>query len=362
MWLDQQGGGVLMVASTNTVHADQVIRGLPHRDELRTTPARYSLAELERIRDRVRAAVGDLASAQVDVLGNRVEVWTGQPDRVRRALSGAAPAGAVAVRPVPAVTPTACPTVFDCGPPMRGGISVELGNANKEPMGTYCTSAFNIRDGRKNFYAMTAGHCFKLRPAAFYLINPRNDSVISERNSTRAAILDQRSPRVDFAITPIVNPDRWMPSGKRRNGVFMECSAEPMPNPCAGPRKSRYPITGMKNYGDMIIGEVVCMAGASPLTGAVKPGTRCGQITAKPDGAIQTNICAKLGDSGSPLFDQTTHTAYGVESGLAAGQVTGKCDPFDQVQTLYTPLSVILDTANQLTGVDYRLITNRDGD
>jgi streptogrisin C len=99
------------------------------------------------------------------------------------------------------------------------------------------------------------------------------------------------------------------------------------------------------------------MAGASIMMAAVKPGVRCGEITGKPDGGIQTNICAKKGDSGSPLFDQSTNKAYGIESSVASDD-TGPCLPPEQQQTFYTPLSEALTAATAAKGRTYELITN----
>ena len=380
-WLDQQHGGHLVVAATDAGRAEQVVRGLAHRDEIRVSTVRYSLQDLDKIRDQIQRRIGNTVFAQTEVTRNRVEVWTDQPDQVTRALAGIITADqAVAVLRSPQVTPTACRPPDFCDPPMRGGITVGMANKKGEAF-DWCTSGFNLQDNVGRFYATTAGHCF----------TPERARYVSQPNSTasnpqliaigknpdgsladRAYIVDERNPRVDVAIMPILDPATWMPAGKPRNGVYYKCVNPPEPNPppaaCTGPERHRFPIRSMTNYADMIIGEIVCMSGATPILNTATPGTRCGEITDKPFGAIQTNICAKKGDSGSPLFNQVTHDAYGMESGVRPDSGTrprGRCaqlnDPNDPQETLYTPLSVILTRARQHTGIFYTLITTRDG-
>src|SRR6185436_3690450 len=97
----------------------------------------------------------------------------------------------------------------------------------------------------------------------------------------------------------------------------------------------------------MAVGNLVCMTGASILTALVQPETRCGEITALPDGGIQTNICARRGDSGSPLFNQVTRAAFGIESQVVApNNPLVPCATDAPHMTLYTAISRVLAIAS----------------
>src|SRR5262249_45389793 len=149
-----------------------------------------------------------------------------------------------------------------------------------------------------------------------------------------------------YAFVRVIQTGEWFPSGHSKNAILFKCSAEPQPATCDTSKEDlTYPIRDIKNYDDMSVGDVVCMAGASPMKFAVKPGVRCGEITEKPDGGIRTNICAKRGDSGSPLFDQPTNKAYGIENSVESSD-TGPCLPAAEQQTNYTPLSTALAAAS----------------
>jgi streptogrisin C len=358
--LDQRNGGVLVVAATRPEHARRVVRGLPHRDEIRVVPATYSLRDLARVRDRVAARTGKGGSPQVNEVTNRVEVWTAERAAVTRALAGLGPdRDAVVIRAVPTEVSTAC-DFYECDPPMRGGISVSLATHEKEHI-DYCTAAFNIKDDDGNLFTSTAGHCITDLAARDprFILSLKNNKVIGDIASVRSVYANTRGPRLDYAFVRVIQTDEWFPSGHSKNAMLFKCSEQKMqPKTCDKSKEDlTYPITGIKNYGAMNVGDVVCMAGASPMMAAVKPGVRCGEIIAKPDGGIQTNICAKKGDSGSPLFDQPTNKAYGIESSVESA-ATGPCLPAAEQQTNYTPLSEALTAATAAKGRTYSLITD----
>lgn len=352
MWLDQRDG-VMVVTATDPSRTREVVRTLPHRDEIRVEPARYSRRALDRIRGEAQSVLGETGYAEIDQQTDRVDVWTASPD-VRGALTarGLDPRS-YSVRVPEKGTPTAC-TPFDCDPPFRGGIAIELKD-NQGDMGTFCTSAFNLIDDQGNFYATTAGHCITRAGNNPHFLF-QNDRLVATR--TGAVIRDSDAPLRDFAVMPILNPGVWMPPGPPHNIIKFHCGT-PSPSPCfASLNKHRYQIWDVRNYNDMVVGNLVCMTGASIYTALVQPGTRCGEITALPDGGIQTNICARRGDSGSPLFNQSTHTAFGIES-----QVVAPNDPFVRCaddaphKTLYTPISRVLTIASSQTGRTISVIT-----
>jgi len=356
--LDQRNGGVLVVAATRPGHARQVVRGLAHRDEIRVVPAAYSLRDLTRVRDRVVARTG--AYAQVNEVTNRVELWTAHPARDASAPAALGPdRGAVVVRTVPTTIPTAC-EVYKCDPPMRAGISVGIGN-KKNRILDYCTSAFNVEDTDGRIYTTTAGHCFTLlegegkKPAT--IVNPPDDVMIGDIKNSKSTYKYSATPLLDYAFARVKNKDHWFPSGHSKNALYFKCSTQPQPKTCETKYEElTYPIKAIEPYGSMAVGDVVCMAGASTYKNWVAPGTRCGEITALSNGGIRTNICAKKGDSGSPLFDQPTNKAYGIESQVGSAS-TGPCLPADQQETFYTPLSEALTAARTDTGRTYKLIT-----
>lgn len=319
-------------------------------------PAAYSLRDLTALRDRVAARTGKAGYAQVNEVTNRVEVWTADPAAVTRALAGLG-RDAVVVRSVPREVPTAC-DFYDCDPPMRGGISVALAKHSKKVL-DYCSAAFNVKDDDGDLFTTTAGHCvtdLATRKPRF-ILSPEHSKVIGDIASERSVYANTRAPRLDYAFVRITQTGEWFPPGHSKNSILFKCSGEDQPKTCETSEQDlTYSITGIKDYGDMAIGDVVCMAGASPMKLAVKPGVRCGEITEKPAGGIRTDICAKKGDSGSPLFDQTTHRAYGIESSVESGE-TGPCLPAAQQQTNYTPLSAALAAATAAKHRTFSLIT-----
>jgi streptogrisin C len=358
-WLDQRHGGVLAVASTRPEHARRVAGALPHGREIRVRSAAYSLAELARIRRRVDARTG--AYAQIDVAGNRVAVWSTRPSRVSRALAALGrDRRAVAVRRLPRQAPTAC-SFFECDPPIRAGISIGIGDKDGELL-DYCTSAFNIRDNEGHFYAGTAGHCFTDRHGAKTVVSlkaHKGKDLVADTRWPGSVVANSRGPRRDFAFVRVRDTATWFPEGEPRNIDFFQCSTEHQPATCDKDLQSHhYRITGIKPYEGMSKGDIVCMSGASPQLARVQPGTRCGEITDLPDGGIRTNICAKPGDSGSPLFDQPTHRAYGIENSVDGDAKPGStCLPADEQKTNYTALSVALHAANTSLR-KYHLITD----
>ena len=86
-WPDRRRGGVLDVATTRAAHARRIVRGLPHRDEMRAIPAEYSLDDLSRVQNRVASRTSGIGYSQIKVVQDRVDVWTDRQGRVRHAIS-----------------------------------------------------------------------------------------------------------------------------------------------------------------------------------------------------------------------------------------------------------------------------------
>jgi streptogrisin C len=351
MWLDQRAGAMVVLA-TDVGRAREVVQTLPHSAEIRVQAARYSQPELERMRAQAQAAAGAAGYAQVNEQANQVEVWTDRP-LARAALTASGLPAAVAVRVRPHGILTACEP-FDCDPPFRGGISAEMKTAPDEA-GFLCTSSFNLMDNAvpPHFYATTAGHCITLASN-----NPQfmfhNNQVVANRAG--AVIREFSGPLRDFAVMPIPNPAMWMVNP--RNTVRFHCG-DPSPSLCFdGLDSHRFPITAVRDYANVAVGNLVCMTGASPLRALVRPLTRCGEVTALPDSGIQTNICARRGDSGSPLFSQVTNEAFGIES-----QVVAPNDPLVPCandaphKTLYTAISRVLNIATSQLGRPITVVT-----
>lgn len=351
-WMDQRHGGVLVVASTRPDHTRQVVRGLPHGDEMRVVSAAYSLAELTRIQGRAGTRTGTYA--QVDVVRNRVDLWTDRRARVTRAVRALGTDGRpVEVRTEPRETPTDC-SVYECDPPIRAGISIGIADKDGRRL-DFCSSAFNIKDDKGNLYTSTAGHCFTDKKGAETITSPKDESIVADRRWAGSVVKNETNPRLDFAFVRVEDTRKWFPDGQPRNADYFKCSEEHQPKTCDRDLENPlYRITDIRPYASMSEGDIVCMSGASIQMAKVKPGTRCGEITALENGGIRTNICAKPGDSGSPLLDQPTHKAYGIENSINSGG-EGKCGAAEDQRTNYTPLSSALAAAHS-SDHTYKLI------
>lgn len=111
-----------------------------------------------------------------------------------------------------------------------------------------------------------------------------------------------------------------------------------------------FTMQGRYDLNTIGIGWVVCASGSGANnqdyggivdTGAGRgyyPGTRCGVVTQK-DGGIVTNICARRGDSGGPLFSEIDWKAYGILEGSVQSR-TGPCAA-GEINN-YTPLTNII--------------------
>jgi streptogrisin C len=101
-------------------------------------------------------------------------------------------------------------------------------------------------------------------------------------------------------------------------------------------------------------------------------GTRCGKVLDDDNNTqntlqgvdIKTDICARKGDSGGPLFSQLDHTAYGILEGNLQSR-SGPCESGEFNN--YIPLSTIYSTVDYWRnsgwtgGTTFRVITSANG-
>lgn len=211
-WIDQEGGGYLMVAATQPVTVDEALRGLSDAAHIRTVKARWSLRQLRDSQTRLEKALNNgfrarTAETAIDTVNNVVGVYrragaveAGRDvrtaaDHTAAERSVAAPdvsllnavaaeGGRAALRQmvvgqekiahaeqmVDPVGPTCNPGTYisdRCYPPMRGGMRLDIlrnqqgtDPSYNNPWWGQCTNGFNMHDDYRGWdYVMTAGHC-----------------------------------------------------------------------------------------------------------------------------------------------------------------------------------------------------------
>ncbi|GGJ81106.1 hypothetical protein GCM10010123_08630 [Pilimelia anulata] len=397
--LDQAGGGVLVVHSTDPAGARAALAGRPG---VRVDPARWSHAALDRERDRLDRAVnarGRAAEVGVDVAANRVLLLT-RPDTPagQRLAAPAVDPALVAVGRFDAGAPRSAAAgpplceVRACPAPLRGGMRLDV--KRNRPAPAYpqdptspranpdwgqCTVGFLGYAARTaTEYVLTAGHCTVGpylndggNPTLTFRRDLRDKPIGTEKGSFENGPVGQTSYPADYAFLPFADKsarDYWVKGP--RNLVLSRCV--PSSGPCA-PRD--VPIRSVRPFSAMAVGTVVCGTGTgddSPSSGyvvntGVVPGTRCGEIIAL-DTGIKSNICSRPGDSGGPLFTEADGAALGL---LNNGTVTphdGRphpCPTDGTEWTIYSPLSTVLEHVKRQTaaelGEDYgfRVLTEK---
>lgn len=358
-WLDQAHGKIV-ITGTDPAALRRAARRLLPADELRVRAVPRSGKQLQQMRDAVAQELGGEAVASVDVAANDVAVWTSQPARVSRTLHALGFGAAVAVHYEEPTQPTICP--FDCEAPWRAGVSIDIADASNRALDA-CTSGFNLQDETGKLYATTAGHCFAGNPAAVAALHHGSRVALRDNNLTMysGAVSPKTTALLDYAIMPFdpANEAHWMPPDERHYTGYVNC-VQPSPQTCFDNiAKPRFNFWDVKNYSDMLVGNIVCLSGASPLTQVVSAGTRCGEITDLRQGSIVTNICAKAGDSGGALFNEVTHTAFGLQSQVSAtSSNVGPCKPPAQQTSYATPVSAILTNAATRVPHTFSVITD----
>ncbi|WP_084716391.1 trypsin-like serine protease [Saccharothrix syringae] len=410
MWLDHAAGGVLVVAMTRPADADRLVRALPDRKNVRTQAVRHSLTDLDAARDRVAARVGAGPDAvylpAVSEAENKVVVWERgwvaadkrAEQQTRRAAGDAVAAEAAnaraaveaepddlvvtrtLVKPEPMATPNVdwgfCHPLYCTGHgPMRGGLRLDMQRDN----GTWggCTAGFNLRSTGGGHpgkaWVLTAGHCMATK----------TNNTPTQHNGTPVLQqhgIEKNAYPYDYAALPYVDAataNTWLEGHTGRNRVLKYCRNGGMDSnvdtPCGEQATSadEY-ITGTRTLAEIKAGWVVCATGSgsnavnypdSYDSGAgtgYLVGTRCGRVLST-DVGINTDLCARAGDSGGPLFSQVDHTALGILEGSQQAR-QGECQAGELNN--YVPIETIITDLNQRIagqGSVFSVITTPNG-
>jgi hypothetical protein len=361
-WLDQAGGGHLVVAMTRPELLRPALRGVADAAHIRAVRVTHSLRALQAAADRVSARAG--VRAAVDQAGNRVVVPTARRDaRLDSALL--AENVGVAVRAAPTGVQKACDPRFCTSPPLRGGIRLDVTRDD----GTFggCTTGFNVASASGQVFVLTAGHCVESSrhqnvDLTFHQHLGPNAPVTIENEQLSINAFPN-----DYAIMPFQAGafDRWFPTAPLfwtpRNLVTNWC-----PGGCAG--SYDLAVVGLIPREDVQAGWVVCATGSgyTPAAGETYvdsgaglgyvPGTRCGEVNGTTSGGIDVRICARNGDSGGPLFSEVERKGLGILSFGDDG--SGPCTNPNE-QNTYVALSTIFAHVNAVSGLGFRLITSR---
>ena len=339
-WIDQDHGGVLMIGATRTAPVQAAVRQLPDAAHIKVVSAAHSARELQQTADRIAARVrlAPGIAPFVDAERDKVVV-TG---RVASSVAAAGSAKAigddkalVVTDPTPGRTYLAC-TIENCTPPMRGGLKLYIFNSlSSRPNWLWsCTNGFNVHGSNGWQYTVTAGHCFE--GDGNYADD--NSQWVGYYQSSTLAGFGADYPAdgmvAPYIVTGGVNYATYWVGAAPRNTVWNTNIS------------SLYHITGSYTYAQIGTGWVACSTGATSLN------TRCGTVTGR-DGGIVTNICARAGDSGSPLFSEVDQTAYGVLSSGTNSSWNGSC----YTETHFSPLSVIFAAATSKSGISFGVNT-----
>lgn len=394
MWLDQQTGQ-LVVAMTQPAAAQRQISAMPDRANVKVRTVKNSLASLQSAHDRISRQVGAGADSvylpAVSQTENRVVVWErswlkkpGVSEQAEMRTFDADPS-MVSARVLQKPTPYSSVDPIDwgfCHPlyctnygPMRGGLRLDMRRDNGTTGG--CTSGFNLRTTGGAFpgvpWVLTAGHCMATKTNQVPTQHNRQD-VVNQHG------IEKNSYPYDYAALQYVDAatrNVWLESQTNRNTVLKYCRNGGLDSngdtPC-GPQATsqNQEITSVTPLAQILTGAVVCATGSgssavnypdSVDSGAGEGylvGTRCGRVLST-DVGINTDLCARAGDSGSPLFSQVTKAGLGILEGSQQAR-SGAC----QLGELnnYAPLSTILEdlSARQASGGSvFNVITTPQG-
>ncbi|AUI59058.1 hypothetical protein B1H26_21390 [Amycolatopsis sp. BJA-103] len=404
MWLDQ-GKGQLVVAMTEPARAEPYLKAMPARADVRTQRVQHSLQQLTAAKERVAAKVGAGPEAvylpSVSESENRVVLWerswvaqekvamraagdvvTAEVNTARQAA--AAEPGVVVSRVLANPNALATPNVDlgFCHPlyctnygPMRGGIRLDM----KRDDGTWggCTSGFNLRSTGGGFpgkgWVLTAGHC--MRTKTNNTPTQHNGNAVLQQHG-----IEKSSYPYDYAALPYVDnaaATKWLEGQTGRNRVLKYCRNGGMDSngdtPCGAQATSvdEY-ITGTRKLAEIKAGWVVCASGTassavnypdsvdSGAGAGYLVGTRCGRVLST-DVGINTDLCARPGDSGGPLFSQADHAALGILIGNQQSRSgpcqAGELNNYAPIETITTDLSERI--ASQ--GSKFAVITTSNG-
>jgi streptogrisin C len=393
MWLDQDTGQ-LVVAMTKPAAAEPYLTAMPDHANVRTRQVQHSLRDLTAAKTRIAAKVGAGPDAvylpSVSETENRVVLWerawlgkvATQATAARTAVD--AEPGMVVSRVLPEPNPLSTPNVDwgFCHPlyctnygPMRGGLRLDM----KRDDGTWggCTSGFNLRSTGGGFpgkgWVLTAGHCMRTKTNNTPTQHNGNDVLMQHG-------IEKSAYPYDYAALPYVNDTAattWLEGQTGRNRVLKYCRNGGLDSdsdtPC-GPQATSQDesITGTHTLAEIKAGWIVCATGSassavnypdsvdSGAGAGYLVGTRCGRVLST-DVGVNTDLCARPGDSGGPLYSQTDHTALGILEGNQQAR-SGPC----QVGELnnYIPIETIITDLNARIasqGSTFTVITTPNG-
>jgi streptogrisin C len=349
MWLDQDHGGVAVVAATHPRTLAAALAALAGTLRLRTQTVRFSGRELQQAAVQARHALGPATDVTLDAFENQVVVRFHGQAATTRALAAARSsmpaqlrAGIIRITsfsggysnecdPATCTPPrTSGCDKTNCTPPLRAGTNIDLWtdiSSSKLPEGR-CTTGFAVNGSNGWVYSTTAGHCL------FGAANVTSNNGHWVGYWTGGSYFSDTYP-YDHAVTPFLvigstnYATYWF--GGHRNYVISGSN-------------TTFPITGMYTYSQIQKGWVVCASGTMT-------GTTCGSVINK-DGGIVTNICQHHGDSGAPLFSQIDNKAYG----LSIKDTTADDSCPSGYNSSFTPLSNVVGT--QSDGVTLSVATN----
>lgn len=376
MRLDQDNGGVLRVSFKDLAVAADALAGVADRDHVQTEQVRYSLAELTQARDKIAQEVdaGPVAAflPAISQADNRVVLWEREwmtEDKTRldspaRAGESAAAESDAARRVVAADPGMVVSRTLDkpkpksaqqsdpayCHPlscldkgPIRGGVRLDL----KRDNGTWggCTVGYNVRSSGGGFpnkpWVLTAGHCMATK----------TNNTPTQHNGTDVVAqhgIEKNSYPYDYAALPYVDDaaaQKWL-DGQSEHNLVLKCAG--VNGGCDSSTSQQ--ITKVHPLADIMPGWVVCAAGSgssavdfpgkvdSGAGAGFQPGTHCGQVLSK-DVGINTDVCARAGDSGGPLFTEVDRAALGILEGSQQDR-SGPCAAGELNN--YSPLETIL--------------------
>lgn len=387
MAIDQQHGGVLTVDATDPAAIKPYLDEVADHSHVQARTVQHSLSELTQVQNQLATQVGAGADSAylpaVDQQDNNVVLWKRTPTAAAPKTALVQPNGMVVVKDLPIPKPLAGPVDWGyCHPlfcsnygPVRGGLRLDYTRDNGTMGG--CTVGFNVRSTGGGFpnntaWVLTAGHCAQ----------GKTNNIATQHNGT--PIVNQHGPEkyvypYDYSFVQYVDQgtaDHWLNSQTPHNEVLLYCRPGGLDSSqaCNGraASSSNQSITGIHQLADIKAGWVVCADGSASNarnypqavdSGAgfdYLPGTRCGQVTST-DVGINTNICARPGDSGGPLFSQVDGTALGILEGNTQSR-TGPCTAGEANN--YSPIGTIMEDINAFSGgkgAHFDVITTPNG-
>jgi streptogrisin C len=307
LWFDEAGGGRVKVGVVGGDHAGTgpLIARYKLTAVTDLVAVRYSYAELEQasawlgraIAKANRGAASGLGSALL-VDKNLVELSLPRGQRlnatqqatvgeVQRRLGARLTVGSWSGQMRGLTCVWVVGVSLHCDPPLRGGVGLYRyvfwdGAWQWKP---WCTAAFNARSISDNkWYLLTAGHCGG-EGTEFRELQPRTGLLHLVGHLHNASPPVQAMGDDDYSIVTIDNVSGWDP----KPYVYVHDSIDTIYNPT-------YRITGVEGSG---IGQRVCFSGQIS-------GSDCGKVeklgVGGAGGYAQVDLCAKHGDSGSPIY------------------------------------------------------------